>query len=55
MSYIDPSAPAMDDPDQIAELAKSQWFDSEEKNGEYYGWMDMINKFDVDDTSYVDC
>lgn len=32
-------------PDHIANMAKGQWFDGEQKNGAYYGWMDMINKF----------
>lgn len=31
--------------DQIANMAKGQWFDGEQKNGAYYGWMDNINKF----------
>lgn len=30
-------------PNQVAQLAAS-WFD-EQKNGGYYGWMNMINKF----------
>lgn len=23
----------------------SSWFESEYKNGQYFGWMDIINKF----------
>lgn len=53
MSATLPSQPVMKDPDQIANMAKSQWFDKEQKNGAYYGWMDMIHNFDLGDTSYV--
>lgn len=53
MSATQPDQPVMKDPDQIADMAKSQWFDGEEKNGEYYGWMKMIANYDLGDTSYV--
>lgn len=51
----DPGQPVDKNPDNIANLAKSQWFDEEKGNGQYYGWMDMINNFDLGDvdTSYV--
>lgn len=45
MSATDPSQPVMSDPDEIANLVKSQWFDKEQNNGGYYGWMNMINRF----------
>lgn len=40
-------------PDQIANMAKGQWFDGEQKNGAYYGWMNMINKFTTGGQEYV--
>lgn len=45
------SESAVKSPDQIAALAGSQWFDGEQGNGGYYGWMDLINKFNPGDTS----
>lgn len=39
------SGAAQKSPSQIANMAKGQWFDGEQKNGAYYGWMKMINKF----------
>lgn len=55
MSATQPDQPVMTDAGQIADLAKSQWFDEEEKNGAYYGWMKMIDDFDLGDTTYVNC
>lgn len=36
-------------PSDVAELAKA-WFD-EQKLGNYYGWMDLITKFNPGDDS----
>lgn len=39
-------------PHDIAYMAGFQWFEFELKNGEYYGWMDLIrNDFGRGDTS----
>lgn len=53
MSATQPDQPVMKDPEAIADMAKSQWFDKEANNGAYYGWMKMINNFDLGETSYV--
>lgn len=52
-SATSPDQPIMKDPEEIANIGKSQWFDGEVNNGAYYGWMKMINNYDVRDSSYV--
>lgn len=38
--------PVKRDPSDIARMA-ARWVTFEEENGAYYGWMNMINSFDL--------
>lgn len=38
-------------PKHIDEAIETQWFDWEQKNGEYYGWMNMIISLKSDKNS----
>lgn len=38
-------------PAKIASMAGGQWFDKEQINGGYYGWMKLINEFNPGDMS----
>lgn len=49
----DPSQPADTDPNIPPSLAAT-WFTGEYQNGQYYGWMDLINQYPSEDTSSVD-
>lgn len=41
--------------DKISSMA-ARWFTTEWQNGKNYGWMDMINKFNVEtDNEWVEC
>lgn len=37
-------------PSRLASMVESSWFQKEYENGRYYGWMDLINKFNPGDT-----
>lgn len=37
-------------PESIAKMAGGQWFDKEQVNGGYYGWMELITTFKPSDT-----
>jgi hypothetical protein len=49
--YMTSASTPQKSPAHIANMAGGQWFDKEQVNGQYYGWMPLINNFNPGDTS----